>query len=85
MPVQIGPRLKISDLISIAQAHGCVVKISKAKLATPLGFRHIRYIFCPHSRKRFDITDYNDDEFMLASEIEAAERRLEIALIPKAP
>jgi hypothetical protein len=81
MPVSAGPRLKISDLISRAQAHGCEVRISKAQLATPDGLRHIRYIYCPHSGKRFDITDYDDDEFMLAFEIKAAERRLGIKLI----
>ena len=83
MAVPVGPRLKISDLISIVKAHGCVVRKSKAQLATPWGLKNIRYIFCPHSKRRFDITDYNDDEFMLGSEIEAAERRLEIKLVPK--
>lgn len=82
MPVPIGPRLKISDLISRAKAHGCVIRTSKAQLATPEGMRHIRYIYCPHSKKRFDISDYNDDEYMLASEIDAAQRRLGIELVP---
>lgn len=82
MARQVGPRIRISDLISIARAHGCEVRQSKAQLATPWGLRHIRYIFCPHSGARFDITDYADDEFMLASEIEAAERRLGITIIP---
>jgi hypothetical protein len=46
---------------------------------TPEGFRQIRYLFNPANRARFDLTDYDNDEFMLASEIDAARRRLNIA------
>jgi hypothetical protein len=37
-------------------------------------------LFNPASGKRFDLTDYDDDEYMLASEIDAARRRLNILL-----
>jgi hypothetical protein len=50
------------------------------RLVTPDGFQQIRFLFNPANRGRFDLTDYNDDEYMLASEIEAAARRLGITL-----
>src|SRR5215475_392114 len=39
-----------------------------------------RYLYNPVTRGRFDISDYEDDEYMLASEMEAAVRRLGITL-----
>jgi hypothetical protein len=80
MPVQVGPRLRISDLIQKAKDQGCELRQSKNRLVTPYGFREIRFIFNPANRGRFDLTDYKDDESMLASEIEAAARRLVIDL-----
>ena len=80
MPVQVGPRIQIADLIKRAEEQGCEVRKSKFQLATPAGLQTIRFIFNPANRGRFDITDYADDEYMLGSEIEAARRRLGIAL-----
>jgi hypothetical protein len=79
MPVQVG-QIKIADLIQRAKNQECELKHSKNRLATPLAFRQIRFLFNPATRGRFDLTDYNDDEFMLASEIEAAARQLGIVL-----
>jgi hypothetical protein len=81
MPVQIGPRIRISELIERAKEQGCELRFSTNRLVTPEGFRQIRYLFNPASRARFDLTDYNDDEYMFASEIDAARRRLNI-LVP---
>jgi hypothetical protein len=54
--------------------------MSAAKLDTLGEFRSIRYLYNPATKGRFDISDYDDDEYMLASEIDAAARRLGIAL-----
>jgi hypothetical protein len=80
MPVQIGPRIRVSELIMRAKEQGCEVRLSINRLVTPEGFRRIRFLYNPASRKRFDITDYDDDEYMLWSEMEAAWRRLNIIL-----
>jgi hypothetical protein len=80
MPVQVGPRIRIADLIKRAEEQGCEFKVSTNRLVTPEGFRQIKFLFNPASRSRFDLTDYDNDEFMLASEIDAARRRLNIVL-----
>lgn len=80
MPVQVGPRIRISDLIQRAKEQGCELRLSTNRLVTPDGFRQIKFLFNPASRARFDLTDYDDDDFMLASEIDAARRRLKIVL-----
>ena len=80
MPVQVGPRILVADLIERARERGCEVRLSTNRLVTQDGFRQIRFLFNPVSRARFDITDYDDDEYMLASEIDAARRRLNIVL-----
>jgi hypothetical protein len=80
MPVQVGPRIRIGDLIQRAQEQGCELRLSTNRLVAPEGFRQIRFLFNLASRARFDLTDYDDDDFMLASEIDAARRRLKIAL-----
>ena len=74
MPVQVGPRILVADLIERAREQGCEVRLSTNRLVTQDGFRQIRFLFNPASRARFDITDYDDDEYMLASEIDAARR-----------
>jgi hypothetical protein len=80
MPVQVGPRIRIADLIQRAREQGCELRLSTNRLVTPEGFRQIRFLFNPTNRARFDLTDYDDDEFMLGSEIDAARRRLGITL-----
>jgi hypothetical protein len=80
MPVQVGPRIRISELIRRAKEQGCELRLSKNRLATPWGFRQIKFLFNPANRGRFDITDYNDDEYMLWSEMDAVIRRLGIQL-----
>jgi hypothetical protein len=80
MPVQVGPRLRISDLIQRAKQQGCELRFSTNRLVTAEGFRQIKFLFNPANRARFDLTDYDDDEFMLASEIDAARRRRKISL-----
>lgn len=80
MPVQVGPRIRISDLISRAEEQGCELRFSTNRLVTPEGFKQIKFLFNSGNGARFDLTDYNDDEFMMASEIDAARRRLKITL-----
>jgi hypothetical protein len=80
MARQVGPRIRISELIARAREQGCELRYSTNRLVTPDGFRQIRFLFNPASGKRFDLTDYDDDEYMLASEIDAARRRLNILL-----
>jgi len=80
MPVRVGRIIQISDLIRQAQAQGCEIRTSKIQLATPWGLRNIRFIHNPKTRGRYDISDYEDNEFMLESEISAVERRLSITL-----
>lgn len=80
MPVHVGPRIRIADLIQRAKEQGCELRLSTNRLVTPEGFRQIRFLFNPGNRARFDITDYDDDEYMLGSEIDAARRRLNIVL-----
>lgn len=80
MPVLVGRKIKVADVISQAKAQGCELRVSRGQLVTPDGTYRIRFLFNPATRGRFDITDYNDDEFMLESEISACERRLDIRL-----
>jgi predicted RNA-binding protein associated with RNAse of E/G family len=80
MSRQVGPRIRISELIARAREQGCELRYSTNRLVTQDGFRQIRFLFNPGSGKRFDLTDYDDDEYMLASEIDAARRRLNILL-----
>ena len=80
MPVRVGKQYRVQNVIDEACALGCEIRLSKAQLATPWGMRHIRFLYNPATGGRFDMTDYNNDEFMLASEVNAAERRLGIVL-----
>jgi hypothetical protein len=80
MPVPAGPRIRIADLIQRATEQGCELRLSTNRLVTPEGFRQIKFLFNPGNKARFDLTDYDDDEYMLGSEIDAARRRLNIIL-----
>jgi hypothetical protein len=80
MPVPVGPRIRIADLIERAKEQGCRLLESTNLVATPWGLKRVRFLYSPANGGRFDLTDYNDDEFMLASEIDAAARRLGITL-----
>jgi hypothetical protein len=80
MPVPVGPRIRIADLIRRAEEQGCKLHLSTNRLVTPEGWRQTRYLFNPTNRARLDLTDYDDDEYMLSSEIDAARRRLKITL-----
>jgi hypothetical protein len=80
MPVPRGPRIQVRDLIERAEQQGCKLQLSRVRRDTGGELRTIRYLYNPTTRDRFDISDYEDDEFMLASEIDAAARRLGIKL-----
>lgn len=81
MPVPAGPQLQVSELISRAIQQGCVIRFSNLRLVTPSGMIPIRYLYNATNKGRFDLTDYDGDDFMVASEIENAERRLGITLL----
>ena len=81
MPVAAGPRLQVSELIAKAVHQGCIIRFSKLRLVTPTGMIPIKYLYNAANNGRFDLTDYDGDEFMVASEIENAERRLGIKLL----
>jgi len=72
--------MQIRDLIERDEQQGCKLQISLASLDTSTDVKTIRYLYNPATRGRFDISDYEDDEYMLASEMEAAARRLGITL-----
>lgn len=57
------------------------MRFSKLRLVTPTGMIPIKYLYNTANNGRFDLTDYDGDEFMVASEIENAERRLGIKLL----
>ena len=80
MPVPAGPKLRVSELIARAAQQGCIVRFSKLRLVTLSGIIPIRYLYNAGNRGRFDLTDYHDDEYIVASEIENAARRLGITL-----
>jgi hypothetical protein len=80
MPVRIGPMIRVADLIRQAEEQGCQLHLSTLRLVTPGGFLQIRYLFNPTTRGRFPLTDYEDQDFMLADEMDAAARRLNIVL-----
>jgi len=74
----VGRQIRVSSIIKQAIDQGCEERVSHGQLATPWGVKHIRFLFNPKTRGRFDLTDYENDEYMLESEISAAERRLSI-------
>ena len=82
MPVSIGPQLQVSELIARAVRQGCIIRISNLRLVTASGTIPIRFLYNSANNGRFDLTDYDGDEYMVASEIENAERRLGIKLLP---
>jgi hypothetical protein len=81
MSVPVGPLLQVSKLIAKAVQQGCIIRFSNLRLVTPSGIIPIKYLYNPANNGRFDLTDYDGDEFMVASEIENAERRLGIKLL----
>jgi hypothetical protein len=80
MAVLVGRKIRVSEVIKSAESQGCEVRLSKGQHVTPHGTRHIRFLHNPQNHGRIDITDYDDDDFMLESEISAVERRLGITL-----
>jgi hypothetical protein len=81
MSVPVGPQLQVSELIARAARQGCIVRFSNLRLVTDAGMIPIRFLYNAANNGRFDLTDYNNDDFMVSSEIENAERRLGIKLL----
>lgn len=75
-----GRRIRVADVIAQAKKYGCEYRASQMKLITPGGTYPIKYLYSPRTKARFDLTDYELDDYMLESELSAAERRLKIIL-----
>jgi hypothetical protein len=82
MPVLAGPLLQVSELIARAIQQGCIIRFSNLRLVTPDGLIPIKFLYNAANKGRFDLTDYDGDEYLVASEIENAQRRLGIKLLP---
>ena len=80
MPVQVGPRIRISDLIERGRKSKVRAAVFDPSALYSYGVAANQISLQPNQSRPLDITDYNDDEFMLSSEIEAAARRLKIIL-----
>ncbi len=81
MAVPAGPKLQVAELVMIAQQRGCQLKRSSLRLVTPTGFLQIKYLFNPANKGRFDLTDYEAEEYLVWDEIKNAARRLGIFII----
>ena len=73
----------VRDVIEFAKAQGCEERTPKGTIMTPWGKKQIRYLYNPHTGGRYDISDFEDDQYMSASTIRAAERRLGVMLAIK--
>ena len=80
MPAPVGRRIRVSDVIAQAKIYGCEYRTSQLRLITPNGEYRINYLYNPKTSGRFDMTDYELDEYMLEEELSAVERRLKIIL-----
>jgi hypothetical protein len=80
MPVLVGPTIVVRDLIKRAEEQGCELRITRAGIMTPEGFRRIRYIYNPKTRGRYPLYDLEDDDTLLGYEISLIMRRLSIKL-----
>jgi hypothetical protein len=80
MPVMLGRKRLVKDIINAAIVDGCEVRTSTLRLVTEDGSVAIRYLFNPKTSGRFPITDYSEDDYMVESVWRALERRLGITL-----
>jgi len=78
--VATGPFRKVAEIIALAKAQGCEPRYAKFRIVTPDGPKPIRYLFNPRTAGTFDISDFEDGEYMAPSAVQAAERRLGISL-----
>ncbi len=74
---------RVRDVIESAKAQGCEERTPQATIMTPWGKKHVRYLYNPETKGRYDISDFEDDEHMSASTVRAAERRLGVKLVFK--
>jgi hypothetical protein len=80
VPVPTGPFRQVAEVIRLAKAQGCELRTAKFRIVTPDGVKPIRYLHNPKTGGTYDISDFEDDEYMAPSTIRAAERRLGILL-----
>lgn len=80
MPVHTGPFCQVAEVIKRAKAQGCELRFAKFRIVTPEGPKPIRYLYNPKTGGTYDITDFEDGEYMAPATIDAAERRLGIRL-----
>jgi hypothetical protein len=80
MPVLVGPTMVVRELIRRAEEQGCVLKTTRAGVMTPSGFKQVPYLYNPNTRGRYPLDDLDEDDTILAYEIELIARRLNITL-----
>ena len=80
MAVPVGNFVVIGQIVQLAVDQGCEERETKIAVALPSGQRTVRYLYNPKTGGTYDISDYEDGEFMAPSCIRAAERRLGINL-----
>jgi hypothetical protein len=82
MAVPVGPKLRIAELVMIAERKGYVFKksLNLAVVAEDGSFLPVKYLYHPKTGARFNLTGYDPDDYMLGEEIKNASRRLGIPL-----
>lgn len=80
MAVPTGSFRQVAEIIALAKAQGCELRFAKFRIVTPDGPKPIRFLYNPKTGGTFDISDFEDGEYMAPSTLRAAERRLGITL-----
>ena len=80
MPPPSGRKIFVYDVIAQAKIYGCEYRVSNLMLVTPEGNFQIKYLVKVSSRERFNMSEFEIDEYMLETDISALERRLKIIL-----
>ncbi len=70
----------VREIVERAKEQGCEERRPEAVIETPWGTKQVRYLYNPKTGGRYDISDFEDNEFMAPSTIRAAERRLGVKL-----
>ena len=72
--------MPLKEFVDSAIEQGCEIRTSKFDIVGQWGVKQVRYLYNPKTDGTYDITDFDDGEFIAPSSIHAAERRLGIKL-----
>ena len=61
----------VREIVERAKAQGCEERRPQATVITPWGKKKVRYLYNPQTGGRYDISDFEDDEFMALSTIQS--------------